>query len=134
PVFILDEYTRRVFRRLDLFPEHGEAFWSGPYEKLREFFERHILRDLSLYREFVFAPGVSRDVVLLRDWHAQLVELGKHHCLKTNPRCRSTGNSCWRGFAAGETHCRLSACLLCPLGERCSFAGASAPGSAPHQE
>jgi endonuclease III-like uncharacterized protein len=78
PSFVVDEYTRRAFRRLGVFAELGEDFWSRPYGRLQRFFEGHVLTGLALYDGFEFAPGVRREAALFRDFHAQLVELGKH--------------------------------------------------------
>jgi endonuclease-3 related protein len=122
PVFVVDEYTRRIFRRLKLLEGVEDRFWDRPYEMLRQFFERHVLEGLSMYAEFRLASGVPREVALLRDWHAQLVELGKHHCLKSNPRCHASGNSCWREFDTGLHHCPPASCRGCPLSGTCAHA------------
>lgn len=129
PVFVIDEYTRRIFQRLDPFPYLGTRFWVQPYQKLRAFFEDHIIPSLGLYDEFALAPGVPRTVALLRDWHAQLVEVGKHHCRKTSPHCHYTGGPCWHGFAIGKSHCQPPACLRCPLSDRCAFAETTRPAA-----
>jgi endonuclease III related protein len=116
--FVVDESARRTFRRLGLFLDQGEGFWSQPYGRLKAFFETQILADLSLYDGFTFAPEIPREVALLRDCHAQVVELGKHHCLKTNPCCASRGRNGWRNYPFCESHCR-SECSGCPLGQVC---------------
>jgi endonuclease-3 related protein len=117
PHFIIDEYTRRVFRRLDIFPESeiDVRFWSRPYDLLQTFFEDNILDFMELYGDFEFAPGVLREVALLRDFHAQLVELGRHHCLKSSPRCRTRGVDGWQDYPPCESHCRTNGCRCCPL-------------------
>jgi endonuclease-3 related protein len=119
PSFVVDEYTRRAFRRLGAFPELGEGFWSQPYGRLKCFFEDHILAGLPLYDAFDFAPGVRRDVALFRDFHAQVVELGKHHCLRRNPCCAGRGRNGWKGYAFCESHCGPGECSGCPLRRRC---------------
>jgi endonuclease-3 related protein len=125
PVFVVDEYTRRIFRRLQVIPGIEASFWDQSYETLRHFFEGHIHSEMSLYSEFQVDPGVPRPVALFRDWHAQLVELGKHHCLRTNPQCHVPGSPGWQGYAICERHCLPAACTGCPLNASCSFARAA---------
>jgi endonuclease-3 related protein len=120
--FVVDAYTRRAFRRLGVLPGCGEAFWAQPYGRLKTFLETHVLADLSLYDTFTFALGVRREVALLRDFHAQLVELGKHHCLKTAPRCHTSGRAGWVGYVLCETHCQRAGCNRCPLSGVCGTA------------
>jgi hypothetical protein len=115
----VDKYTRRAFRRLAVFPELGEGFWAQPYDPLKGFFEGHLLADLSLYKSFELAAGVRRDVALLRDFHAQVIELGKHHCLRRHPCCACRGRNGWRGYAICETHCGTEQCSACPLRRLC---------------
>ncbi len=64
PSFVIDAYTKRIFSRLGLVNE------EIGYDTLKNFFERSIPRDVSLYKEF----------------HALIVELGKNYC-KTKPLC-----------------------------------------------
>ena len=64
PVFVIDAYTRRIFRRLDLIG--GDE----PYEHLRELFERALGPDVQLYNEY----------------HALIVRHGKDIC-RNRPRC-----------------------------------------------
>jgi endonuclease-3 related protein len=123
PVFVVDAYTRRIFRRLRAVPGLEDRFWDRPYRELRQFFETYILGEIDSYEEFPLGGGVPRSVALLRDWHAQLVELGKHHCLVV-PRCLEQGKPCWRDFDVGQHHCLPSACRCCPLNGTCSFAEA----------
>jgi hypothetical protein len=117
-MFVVDESARRAFRRLGLFPDQNESYWSQLYGRLKAFFEAEILADLSLYDGFTFAPEIPREVALLRDFHAQIVELGKHHCLKTNPCCSSRGKGGWRNYPFCESHC-WEECSGCPLGRVC---------------
>jgi endonuclease-3 related protein len=122
PSFVVDEYTRRAFRRLGVFPELGDDFWDRPYGRLQRFFEGHILSGLALYDGFALAPGVRRDVALFRDFHAQLVELGKHHCLRQNPCCTRQGRNGWKDYAFCRSHCGPGACPACPLSRACHSA------------
>ncbi|MBN2330831.1 MAG: endonuclease III domain-containing protein [Candidatus Aenigmarchaeota archaeon] len=63
PVFVIDAYTRRVFKRLGIDGMNG-------YEEWRGFFEENLPRDVDVYREF----------------HALIVELAKADCRK-DPSC-----------------------------------------------
>ena len=119
PSFVVDEYTRRAFRRLAIFPELGQGFWSQPYGRLQRFFEGHVLAGLPLYDAFGFAPGVRRDVAVFRDFHAQLVELGKHHCLRRHPCCGRRGRNGWKDYPFCESHCGTEECSGCPLRRLC---------------
>lgn len=64
PSFVVDAYTRRIFRRLGLVP----ARWS--YEETRAFFQTNLPADVALWNDF----------------HAQIVRLGNGRCRPT-PRC-----------------------------------------------
>jgi endonuclease-3 related protein len=64
PVFVVDAYTRRILGR------HGLIDRSMGYEKLREFFEENLERDVHLYSEY----------------HALRVYVGKDYCRRV-PRC-----------------------------------------------
>ncbi len=64
PVFVIDAYTRRSSARM------GIAGEKSTYGELQDLFERNL----------------PTDVALFNDFHAQFVELGKHHCRK-HPRC-----------------------------------------------
>jgi endonuclease-3 related protein len=116
PTFIADEYARRAFRRLGLLPGANRT-WS--YEAARAFIEPHIHAGLALYEEFDFPREVPREVALCRDFHAQLVELGRHHCLKDNPRCDTRGGKGWKDYPFCRGHCREGACSACPLRPTC---------------
>jgi len=65
PVFVVDAYTKRILSR------HGIVEEDVKYEQLREFFESHLPRDLTLFKEF----------------HALLVRVGAEFC-KREPRCQ----------------------------------------------
>jgi endonuclease III related protein len=119
--FVVDAYTRRVFRRLELFSAVPHDFRNGPYETLRRFFLGHIAGFPALYDEFEFATAVPRSVALLRDFHAQIVELGKHHCLKTRPRCAAPGNAGWKDYPFCRGHCANNGCCACPLVATCAL-------------
>ncbi len=64
PSFVVDAYTKRIFSRLGLVDK------DVSYNELQNFFEMNIPGDVEVYKEF----------------HALIVELGKHYC-KTNPDC-----------------------------------------------
>jgi endonuclease-3 related protein len=120
--FVVDAYTRRVFRRLDLFRGIPQEFWDKPYETLRSFFLEHVTASGRRYDDFTFATGVPRMVALLRDFHAQIVELGKHHCLKTKPRCWTVGKAGWKDYSFCDGHCSNNGCCACPLVATCAWA------------
>ncbi len=63
PSFVVDAYTIRIFSRLGLLKEKK-------YEKVKEFFEKNLPKDVELYKEY----------------HALIVELGKNIC-KLKPKC-----------------------------------------------
>ncbi|MFW6456734.1 MAG: endonuclease III domain-containing protein [Planctomycetota bacterium] len=65
PVFVVDTYTIRIFSRHELLEPRM------PYREVQETITYQLPDDLDLYR----------------DYHAQLVELGKKHCSKTSPSC-----------------------------------------------
>lgn len=122
PVFVVDAYTRRIFERLNLVPHLPDGFWKkGSYAQLQHFFETHLLTDLSLYDEFEFPADVPREVALLRDYHALLVELGKHHCVKSHPHCHKAGKRGWPDYDYCLSHCLPSDCPACPLSGVCRF-------------
>ena len=65
PVFVVDAYTRRILERHGLVaPRHG-------YEDIRRLFETSLAADVALYNEF----------------HALIVQTGKHYCRPRDPRC-----------------------------------------------
>jgi endonuclease-3 related protein len=64
PTFVVDTYTKRVVAR------HGLLDVGCGYEELKDLFESNLPDDVGLFK----------------DYHAQLVELGKRHC-RTVPRC-----------------------------------------------
>ncbi len=64
-IFVVDEYTKRVFSRLGL----SKDTWS--YERLQDF----LMSSLKEHTE------------IFEDYHAQIVHLAKHICLKNIPKC-----------------------------------------------
>lgn len=64
PSFVVDAYTRRIFRRLGIVPGR----WT--YEETRAFFETNLPADVALWNDF----------------HAQIVRLGSGRC-QPKPRC-----------------------------------------------
>ena len=65
PVFVVDAYTRRILER------HGLAHGKESYEGVRGLFEQSLPNDPRLFNEY----------------HALIVQTGKHHCLKRSPVC-----------------------------------------------
>ena len=67
PVFVIDAYTRRLFKRLGLI--EGDE----PYEELRRFFEKGL-------------KTATARIPLFNEYHALIVMHAKHFC-KTRPDC-----------------------------------------------
>lgn len=65
PSFVVDAYTRRIFRRVGLL--HGDE----SYDEIRRLFMQHLPEDVTLYNEY----------------HAQIVQLAKTCCRKQTPLC-----------------------------------------------
>jgi len=65
PTFVVDTYTMRIAAR------HGLVHRQCGYFELKDLFESSLPADVDLYR----------------DYHAQLVELGKRHCRRRAPLC-----------------------------------------------
>jgi len=64
PIFVIDAYTKRIFSRLNICKE------DILYDDVQD----------------VFHKGIVTDVELFKDYHAQIVMLGKNVCRK-EPRC-----------------------------------------------
>jgi endonuclease III related protein len=122
--FVVDAYARRLFQRLDLLDGCDQGFWRLPYDDLPQFFLDHITDFLPLYDGLELAAGLPRGVALLRDFHAQIVELGRHHCRKTSPRCVQAGWPGWKDedgdFTFCDDHCSQNGCVACPLSQSCA--------------
>jgi endonuclease-3 related protein len=65
PTFVVDAYTIRILNR------HGFVASNAQYEAVRNMFMENLPADTSLYNEY----------------HALLVNLGKHYCQKRTPKC-----------------------------------------------
>jgi len=65
PIFVIDAYTFRIFERAGLY--NGK-------------------RDYSVLQSFI-SNNVDRDIGFFKDFHAQLVMLGKNYCRKKKPLC-----------------------------------------------
>jgi endonuclease-3 related protein len=66
PVFVVDAYTKRIFKRYGIFK--GDP----SYEEIQGY----------------FMENLPEDVALFNDYHAQIVHLGNSTC-KSTPRCES---------------------------------------------
>jgi len=64
-IFVVDAYTRRILDRHELISA------QAPYGEIQQLFQREIPPQAPVYNEF----------------HALLVQVGKHHCLKAAPQC-----------------------------------------------
>ena len=101
PVFVVDAYTRRILER------HRIASANTKYEELRELFEQALTdvvrtpgkrRTENLELETGFHPAPHSPSPMSRaqrpllaqvynDMHGLIVAVGKHYCLKSEPRC-----------------------------------------------
>jgi endonuclease-3 related protein len=66
PTFVVDAYTHRIFAR------HGWIGFETEYHEIQDYIVSSIPDDVRIYNEF----------------HALIVQLGKHFCKKTSPKCR----------------------------------------------
>ena len=64
-VFVVDSYTRRILER------HGHVNSKLAYDEIRKMFE----------------PSLPADHLLLNEFHALIVHVGKNYCRPNNPRC-----------------------------------------------
>lgn len=69
-IFVVDAYTRRIFSR------HGWCAGDAEYDEIQAICEEN-LND----------TGVKDILDYWRDYHAQLVMLGKNYCKNRNPKC-----------------------------------------------
>ncbi|MFO0914407.1 MAG: endonuclease III domain-containing protein [Pirellulales bacterium] len=67
PVFVVDAYTARIGVR------HGWLEAGADYHQIQDEFQSQLPRDPQVYNEF----------------HAMIVQLGKHYCHKRQPDCQS---------------------------------------------
>ena len=67
PVFVVDAYTKRIFHRLGILPEHIKA-----YDDVQHFFHQRTANALSLYQQL----------------HALIVAHAKEYCSK-KPKCEA---------------------------------------------
>jgi endonuclease III related protein len=65
PVFVVDAYTKRVFHRIGIVEENIS------YDDMQKIFYSNLEKDTDLYK----------------DYHAQIVLLGKEFCKKSSPSC-----------------------------------------------
>ncbi len=119
PSFVIDASTRRVFQRLGILPGLSDDFWVGGYHAVQDYLESQVLARPSLYAGLAFEDQGQRETALLRDWHAQLVELAKHHCRKRRPLCHAPGRQGWRDYDPCRDHCPQGECRGCPLAAVC---------------
>lgn len=66
PIFVVDAYTRRIMSRIYNLPEME-------YEEMQE----------------LVTSGITKNVELYNDFHAQFVKLGKDYCKKNKPLCKN---------------------------------------------
>ena len=97
PSFVVDAYTRRIFER------HAVLNGREKYEEIRGLFQE-ALREAAIgkWQDAGFAPSASLDeprrhkfriigapakARIFDEYHALLVQVAKHHCLKKAPVC-----------------------------------------------
>jgi endonuclease-3 related protein len=66
PVFVVDAYTKRIFAR------HGILAEDAPYREVQQ----------------AVQDSVPKELRVMNQYHALLVEAGKRFCRKNNPLCR----------------------------------------------
>ena len=98
PIFVVDAYTRRLLARHDILPE------NAPYEVIRKLCERALARvaapdslpPLKIGKQQVLFSHRPSPMSLAKrspvaqaynDMHGLIVQIGKHYCLKSRPRC-----------------------------------------------
>ncbi|MCI5121941.1 MAG: hypothetical protein D3908_12260 [Candidatus Electrothrix sp. AUS4] len=65
PIFVVDAYTHRILARHELISEDYDYF------QIQELFMDNLVEDTALFNEY----------------HALLVQIGKHFCKKSKPQC-----------------------------------------------
>ena len=121
PRFVVDAYTCRVFGRLNVLREISSEGWiTRNYDPLQALFEQTLSESLSQYKKWRFDPSVPHRIAVYRDVHAQIVELGKHHCLGRRPRCTQQGARGWDDYPFCGAHCVEGRCDACPLFGMCA--------------
>src|SRR5437667_175496 len=98
PIFVVDAYTRRLLARHDILPENAR------YEVIRKLCERALARvaapdslpPLKIGKQQVLFSHRPSPMSLAKrspvaqaynDMHGLIVQIGKHYCLKSRPRC-----------------------------------------------
>jgi endonuclease-3 related protein len=114
-VFVVDAYARRILER------HGIIAANTKYDEVRTLVERGLRsqrpevssedHDLSPSRPAVHAPTTmsssprTEQAQIYNEMHGLMVQLGKHHCFRTQPEC----NNCPLGaMLSPETRRRLT--------------------------
>ena len=96
PIFVVDAYTRRVLER------HEAVFGEAGYDEVRELVEQALQREKRSSSTGA-APGGTTPRVhppsamstaprsdkaqIFNEMHGLFVQLGKHYCAKSNPKC-----------------------------------------------
>jgi endonuclease-3 related protein len=77
PVFVVDAYTRRIFRR----------HWLIQGDESYEAIQRMAMDRLPAPRRSSGQAGLPEDPALFNEFHALLVATGKRYCHVRNPDC-----------------------------------------------
>jgi endonuclease-3 related protein len=66
PIFVVDAYTHRILSRHEIIPEEYDYF------QIQE----------------MFMDNLEENTALFNEYHALLVQVGKHFCKKSKPQCK----------------------------------------------
>ena len=78
PIFVVDTYTRRIFKRLGIINGDEE------YNEIRRYFES-ALKDFTKEPENSNSGNHKKEVRVYNQYHALIVNLGKNFCHKKSP-------------------------------------------------
>ncbi|WP_129626099.1 endonuclease III domain-containing protein [Candidatus Oscillochloris fontis] len=110
PIFVIDEYTRRLFERVWPQTHAVKPIWRTPYEKLRTLIEA----DLSAA---IICGMPRRD--FYADFHAQINEVCVRYC-RSRPRCDGPPARRIYSVQAGRES-YLASDAACPLRAVCGW-------------
>ncbi|EFO78936.1 HhH-GPD family protein [Oscillochloris trichoides DG-6] len=110
PIFVIDEYTRRLFERIWPQPHAAKPIWRTPYEKLRTLIEDQIQAPI--------IHGMERRD-FYADFHAQINEVCVRYC-RSRPRCDGPPARRIYSVQAGRES-YLASDAACPLREMCGW-------------
>jgi endonuclease-3 related protein len=131
PLFVIDEYTRRLFERVQprlATPPPVAAPWRQPYDTLRILVETELRHPVAVSRDQALHPSsfILHPSALYADYHAQINEACVRYCL-ARPRCDGPPARRIYSSQAGRPnyHERDDGCPLRPV---CAFYKRQATG------